>query len=178
VRVAVGWCDLPWRPDVALYTRKYYRRLSSRAYYHGRSAYNPAACAKALSLDRMPGHSSSEKSTAEHRGILTAHASTGPYGARGVLATAKLVRKGTRQGARCGGVLLTLDPLPYAQHRGPRPPHEANQAHDLIPRPSEFRFSLSAGPRKPRSGMSYWAAWIVMKPCRYAKPRPPIESDI
>ena len=48
MRVAVGGCDLPWRPDVALYTRKYYRRLSPRAYYHGRSAYNPAVCAERL----------------------------------------------------------------------------------------------------------------------------------
>src|SRR5215467_3679253 len=69
--VAGGWCDLPWRPDVALHARKYYRRLSSRAYYHGRSAYNSAVCAKAFSLDRTPGHSSA-KSTAEHSGILKA----------------------------------------------------------------------------------------------------------
>jgi hypothetical protein len=76
VRVAVGWCDLPWRPDVALYTREYHRRPSSGTYHHGRSAYNPAACAEALSLDRTPGHSSITKSTAEHPGILMSHRSS------------------------------------------------------------------------------------------------------
>jgi hypothetical protein len=67
VRVAVGWRHFPWRPDVALHARKYYRRLSSRAYYHGRYADNPAAGGEALSLDRTPEHSSSAKSTAKYR---------------------------------------------------------------------------------------------------------------
>jgi hypothetical protein len=34
------------------------------------------------------------------------------------------------------------------------------------------------GVYQPGATMSYWDAWTVMKPYRYAKRRPPIVSDI